>query len=344
MRYFENGDRESSDWIAVDEENPTTEPDERRGCSKLEPSEKDAYNNKDDAGFESVDELLMGLDDSYEKMERLDEKVSNTKVLSVDLSPTRYSADIGFQGSDEDSDEDVKPLKRFKVDIYNDSEEGNKYKLKTRSAPEEKVGENSSSSIRKRKAGPARKKCGHCRQILSEATLFTAGPGSSEVDVLNDPNINIEMDDDDDGALQYKLTNFTVYDKLSNGESHLVPIFADSLLMRGKKIYFSGQVLRLDMPEEESGLEVVDIGPITQWTNLTGMDGSQEQIILNTRCKKRDVEYNLVCPSDEYRPLYENTYRMNGSTISMPRLASSTLLLLQGLNKSNPKQGTQIVE
>ena len=46
---------------------------------------------------------------------------------------------------------------------------------------------------------------------------------------------------------------------------------------------------------------------------------------------------------------YENTYRMNGSIFSMPRLASSTLLLLQGLNKSkmaqsNPKQGTQIVE
>ena len=67
--------------------------------------------------------------------------------------------------------------------------------------------------------------------------------------------------------------------------------------MRGKKIYFSGQVLRLDMPEEASELEAVDIGPITQWTNLTGMDGSQEQIILNTRCKGRDVEYNLVQPS-----------------------------------------------
>ena len=57
-------------------------------------------------------------------------------------------------------------------------------------------------------------------------------------------------------------------------------------------------------------MEVVDIGPIAQWTNLTGMDGSQEQIMLNTRCKGRDVEYNLVRPSAEYLVLYENTYRM----------------------------------
>ena len=40
------------------------------------------------------------------------------------------------------------------------------------------------------------------------------------------------------------------------------------------------------------------------------MDDSQEQIILNTRCKGRDVEYNLVQPSAEYLVLYENTYRM----------------------------------
>ena len=96
---------------------------------------------------------------------------------------------------------------------------------------------------RKRKvgtAGPARKKCHHCRQILSEASLFTAGPGKSENAVLNDPAINIEMDEEDDGALQYKVTNFTAYDKFCDDLGHLVPIFADSLLMRGKKIYFSG--------------------------------------------------------------------------------------------------------
>ena len=89
--------------------------------------------------------------------------------------------------------------------------------------------------------------------------------------------INIEMDEEDDGAVQYKVTNFTVYDKFSDEMDHLVPIFAESLLIKGNKIYFSGQFLRLDMPEEVSGLEVVDIRLITQWTNLTGMDGSQEQ-------------------------------------------------------------------
>ena len=69
-------------------------------------------------------------------------------------------------------------------------------------------------------------KCQHCRQILSEASLFAAGPGKSENAVLNDPAINIEWDEDDDGALQYKIKNFTVYDKVSDDLGHLVIIFA----------------------------------------------------------------------------------------------------------------------
>ena len=47
--------------------------------------------------------------------------------------------------------------------------------------------------------------CHHCRQILSEASLFAAVPGKSENAVLTDPASNIEMDEEDDGALQYTI-------------------------------------------------------------------------------------------------------------------------------------------
>ena len=109
------------------------------------------------------------------------------------------------------------------------------------------------------------------------------------------------MDEEDQRALQYKLTDFAVYDKPSTESGgHLVPIFAESLLSTGKKIYLSGKVLRLDCQEGDEGLQVLDIGPITEWTNMTGMEGGQENIILNTRHGGKDLEFNLLKPCDEY--------------------------------------------
>ena len=88
--------------------------------------------------------------------------------------------------------------------------------------------------------------------------------------------------------------------------SHL----AESLLSTGKKSYLSGKVLRLDSLEGDEGLQVMDIGPITEWTNMTGMEGGQENIILGTRFGGKDIEFNLLKPCDEYLDMFRNTYRM----------------------------------
>jgi len=154
-------------------------------------------------------------------------------------------------------------------------------------------------------------KCPHCRQRLNVVKKYKPRPGKSAKDILNDDLVNIMMDEDDQSSLQYKLTDFAVYDKPSSESGgHLVPIFAESLLSTGKKIYLSGKVLRLDCQEGDKGLNVVDIGPITEWTNMTGMEGGQENIILNTRHGGKDLEFNLLKPCDEYLEMFKNTYRM----------------------------------
>ena len=82
--------------------------------------------------------------------------------------------------------------------------------------------------------------------------------------VIAHPAVNICMDTEDDQALQYKLTDFAVYDKVSDTEQHLVPIFAESLLSHYKKLYLAGKVLRLDSEEGEEGLKVGTVSPCTE--------------------------------------------------------------------------------
>ena len=102
-----------------------------------------------------------------------------------------------------------------------------------------------------------------------------------------------------------------MYDKPSSKSGgHLVQIFAEGLLCTGKKIFLSGKVLRVDWQEGDEGLHVVDIGPITKWTNVTGMEGKEENIIIGTSFGGRDLEFNLMRPCEEYLAMYQNTYRM----------------------------------
>merc|ERR1740137_15848 len=169
----------------------------------------------------------------------------------------------------------------------------------------------SSLDLGKEAAALAGTKCPNCRQRLNVVKNYKPKPGRGEKEVFKDPMVNIMMDEEDQRALQYKLTDFAVYDKPSSESGgHLVPIFAESLLSTGKKIYLSGKVLRLDSQEGDEGLQVVDIGPITEWTNMTGMEGGQENIILGTRSGGKDIEFNLLKPCDEYLSMYKTTYRM----------------------------------
>ena len=68
--------------------------------------------------------------------------------------------------------------------------------------------------------------------------------------------------------------------------------------------------MRIDKEDEEDGLSVVDLGPITQWTNVTGIEGGENNVILSMEYKGVDVEFNLVRPHKKYMPLYRNIFRM----------------------------------
>ena len=58
-------------------------------------------------------------------------------------------------------------------------------------------------------------------------------------EIINSEKVNIlmEMDDEDDSPLQYKLTSFSLYCKEDEKENHLVPVFVEKLLIDGNKIY-----------------------------------------------------------------------------------------------------------
>lgn len=107
-------------------------------------------------------------------------------------------------------------------------------------------------------------KCSTCRQHLAEVCHYSPGKGAGAEQVIAHPAVNICMDTEDDQALQYKLTDFAVYDKVSDTEQHLVPIFAESLLSRYKKLYLAGKVLRLGSKEGEEGLKVGTVSPCTE--------------------------------------------------------------------------------
>lgn len=66
----------------------------------------------------------------------------------------------------------------------------------------------------------------HCRQRLKVVKNYKPKPGKEERDIINDPVVNIMMDEDDQRPLQYKMSDFAVYDKPSNTKTgwHLVPI------------------------------------------------------------------------------------------------------------------------
>ena len=76
----------------------------------------------------------------------------------------------------------------------------------------------------------------------------------------------------------------------------------------GKKIYLS-KVLRLDQKEHEDGLLVKHI-EIVMWSNQTGMDLEQENIIISAECGSKKLEFNLLKPCKDYQFMFKEVYSM----------------------------------
>ena len=79
-------------------------------------------------------------------------------------------------------------------------------------------------------------KCTICRQRLVELHRFHPEEEGVGLEQLSkDQAVNIDLGEEQE-SLQYKLTDFAVYDKVNEGERHLVPIFAESLLSAMKEL------------------------------------------------------------------------------------------------------------
>ena len=78
-------------------------------------------------------------------------------------------------------------------------------------------------------------KCTICRQRLAELHRFHPETGVGLEQLSEDPAVNLDLGGELE-SLQYKLTDFAVYDKVNEGERHLVPIFAESLLSAMKEL------------------------------------------------------------------------------------------------------------
>ena len=99
----------------------------------------------------------------------------------------------------------------------------------------------------------------------------------------------------DDALPQYKLTNYTVYDK----EGHIAP-FDTGIIEKGIPIYFCGYLKHLtcEDPSIEDGVPVFDCGPIYAWSNA-GFDGGEKAL---TIFSTGFAEYYLMEPSEAYQP------------------------------------------
>ena len=217
-----------------------------------------------------------------------DEDIVTLDASDLNQSNTSNCPEEVTLDSDDDDDDEIEYL----------GEETVRRKKNVRSVPKRLASQSVSQN-----------KCNNCRQ--NQKTFFTPKSGASLNDVITDDRVNIMMDleEEDDAPLQYKMTDFTVYCKEGSEGSHLVPIFTENLISNGRSIFLCGEVLRLDSQEGEEGLRAVDIGPITMWSNATGMNVDQENIIISAECGGRSVEFNLLRPSSQYLPMFRTIYR-----------------------------------
>ena len=175
------------------------------------------------------------LDDSLRSNESDVEMVGEgDKTIEIgDTTIEILDSTIESIGSDDEHRENVLDL----------SWTSNKRVLRS-SLPGRKQSSSSYQLTRSRYNPKSNLKCSKCRQRLTEVRHYKIDSGMKDQSrIIKDPTVNISMDVEDTQALQYKLTDFTVYDKVTQTQGHLVPIFAESLLKTNKKIYLSGKDL-----------------------------------------------------------------------------------------------------
>ena len=278
--------------ISLHVEGLKLDDDVKKTLASKDDENKDALKDKeellkDDDVCEEVKEVLEVVVDQSEEREEVAKKVDKEENVS--------KKDAEVVELDEEEEDDLQ--------IVHESTTTTSTKVHTTSGRVLRSGTVGASAV------VSLEKCTICRQRLAELHRFHPEGGVGLDQLSKDQAVNIDLGEELE-SLQYKLTDFAVYDKVNEGERHLVPIFAESLLSAKKELWVSGKVVRIDQEDEEDGLRVADLGPITQWTNVTGIEGGENNVILSMEYKGVDVEFNLVRPHKKYMPLYKNIFRM----------------------------------
>merc|ERR1719370_853945 len=147
---------------------------------------------------------------------------------------------------------------------------------------------------------PRSRECSTCRQLVEQAPQYLGHPNEAVEEFVGivDKRLSLFEDDMggyDDALPQYKLTNYTVYDK----EGHIAP-FDTGIIDKNKLIYFSGYLKHLtcEDPSVEDGVPVFDCGPIYSWSSA-GFDGGEKAL---TIFSTGFADYYLMEPSEAYQP------------------------------------------
>eukprot|EP00057_Strongylocentrotus_purpuratus_P012708 XP_011667182.1 PREDICTED: DNA (cytosine-5)-methyltransferase PliMCI isoform X1 [Strongylocentrotus purpuratus] len=149
-------------------------------------------------------------------------------------------------------------------------------------------------------------RCKECRQPLDDPDLklFPGDPDDAreEYITLTDPRLSLLTGDEEDTMsyderLQFKITNFSVYDK----STHLCA-FDSGLIEKNKELYFSGYVKPIydENSSIEGGIPTKRMGPINEWFT-TGFDGGEKALI---GFSTAFAEYIVMSPSEEYKPFW----------------------------------------
>ncbi|XP_068633744.1 DNA (cytosine-5)-methyltransferase 1-like isoform X2 [Battus philenor] len=155
---------------------------------------------------------------------------------------------------------------------------------------------------------PETEKCDICGQFLNNSDIiyFQGHPQDSVEEFIALTNEKLLLASGEDGDVmerpQTNITGFSIFDQ--NG--HLCPIDG-GLVESDVRIYMSGYLKSIccDSHEiDEDSIPVKDVGPIIEWF-IHGFDGGTRNCVtLSTEFG----EYNLLKPSEAYKPLMDNLY------------------------------------
>lgn len=304
-------DREEEDKMKVEEEEEAEESVEKTPPdSKTPRSTKRKRSPKVDAKQPSIMSMF-----AKKPVKKDEEKSTNSSSSSKEEEEEKEELkDEEMKEEKEKQEEEEEPSgpggKRIKKETEEEEkeEEGDKGQDEPRS-PTRNLRQGTkkeTDNTREPEAKQPPLRCKECRQMLDDPDLklFPGDPDDAreEYITLTDPRLSLLTGDEEDAMsyderLQYKITNFSVYDK----STHLCA-FDRGLIEKNKELFFSGYVKPIydENPSNEGGIPTKRMGPINEWYT-TGFDGGEKALI---GFSTAFADYFVMSPSEAYKPFW----------------------------------------